>query len=100
LSKGDNPNYIKQKVSLRIKKEESNAYSTHEQSLCQNYVKLKHNLQIYARSKSMKLEKAFEKPFIASKQPPKADHGRLSSKSNKEDRVIFIDRKYNREMAI
>lgn len=59
MSNAPNPKYMKQKVSLRVKQEENNAYCTHEQSLEQNYVKLKHNLKVYARSKSMKLDRAF-----------------------------------------
>lgn len=60
LLDNSSPKYFKQKISLRFKKEEENAQINHGQSLCQNYLKLKEGLKVYARSKSYKVEKAFE----------------------------------------
>lgn len=96
------PQYIRQKVSLRVRKEEDLAMTTHELSLHHNYSKLKHNLKAYARCKSMKLNKVFERQTIhvGAAGPVREDLGRLSTKSDKDDRTVFIDRKYNREFAI
>lgn len=98
LSNSRPPQYVKQKVSLRVRKEEDLAMTTHELSLHHNYAKLKHNLKAYARSKSMKLDKAFERQtvHVGAVGVAREDLGRLSYKSGKDDRTVFIDRKYNR----
>lgn len=92
------PQYLKQKVSLRVRKEEDMAMTTHELSLHHNYAKLKHNLKVYARCKSMKLSKVFERQTVhlGAVGAVREDLGRLSYKPDKEDRTVFIDRKYNR----
>lgn len=105
LSHARPPQYLKQKVSLRLRKEEDMAMTTHELSLHHNYARLKHNLKVYARCKSMKLNKVFERQTVhvgavGALGGAREDLGRLSYKSDKEDRTVFIDRKYNREFAI
>lgn len=93
--------YFREKISTRVKDEEMNASFLHLQSLNSNFNRLKQNLKTYARSSSFKVQKTFDREGRDSFMSPNAvETRRISVRPEREERVIFVDRKYNRELAI
>ena len=91
--------HIQNRISLRVQQESRQAKTYYQQTLTQNYGKLRKCLKHYALSPELKMDETMEVREQREDDCLTKDRS-MSAPLRPRERKVYIERKYNRELAI